>query len=136
MAVHQFHPVLNRSIEVSLQYGSHAFGGKRFAGHAVCDPLVDNFSERGDFDWLYKNLIRLRTDDGQCLVQLWVPAEYYRYCFRVGVPHGTDDGETITRMRPLKVGKQHVESFRRDPAESRAHIPHCHYIQPLASHPP
>ena len=59
VAFHQFHPVLNGSVEVLLQDGGHAFRGKRFAQYAVRDSVVDNFSECGDFDWLYQNVIRL-----------------------------------------------------------------------------
>jgi hypothetical protein len=50
----------------------------------------------------------------------------------VGVPHGTDDGETITRMRHVQVGKQNVKVLCRDATKRSAYIRHGDYIEPIA----
>jgi len=41
----QFHPVLNRGIEVMLQDGGHAFGGQRPVWYGVGEFFPNNFPE-------------------------------------------------------------------------------------------
>ena len=45
VALDQFHPVLNRSIEVMLQDGGHAFAGQRPVGYRVGEFFPNNFPE-------------------------------------------------------------------------------------------
>ena len=59
VVLYQLHPVLNRRVEVTPQYGGHAFCRQRPVGYGVREFLVDNFSERGDFEWFYKDFVSL-----------------------------------------------------------------------------
>src|SRR5713101_4569713 len=72
-----------------------------------------------------------KADGGQRLVQLWEPAEHQRYCIRVGVPHGADDGETIPRMRHVQVGEEYVKLLCRDAAERLAYAGYGDYLEPI-----
>ena len=56
---YQCHPVLNRRIEIMLQYRSHSLCGHRHVGDGVSQFPVDGFSEYGDLDWFGKDLVSL-----------------------------------------------------------------------------
>src|ERR1700694_5161979 len=87
----------------------------------ICESFANNCPERCDFDGFHKDCISLYPDGSQGLVQCWVAAEYHCYCTRVGVAHGADDSEAITRVRHVQVGEQQVKALCSDAIERLTH---------------
>ena len=59
IVLYKRHPVLNRRIKVVFQYGGYALGGQQRSRFIRCQPSVNDFPERGDFNRLYKDFISL-----------------------------------------------------------------------------
>jgi hypothetical protein len=54
VVLHQCHPVLNRCIEVMLQYVGYALGRWQPASYWVRELVADRSAKRADFDWFHK----------------------------------------------------------------------------------
>jgi len=85
---------------------------------------INHCPEGGDCDWLYEDFIHLDADGGQRLVDHGVATEYQRRCARVGVAHGADDGEAVTRLRHVKVREKQVEALCCNALECFGHTPY------------
>src|SRR5208337_108122 len=129
VVLHQCHPVLNRSIQVMLQYGGHALRRQRAASYRVRKLLADSFPKDGDLDWFRKDFVSLQADGTQSLVYRWVAADHQSDCLWVGVAHGANDGKTITGVRHVQVGKQCVKVLCRDVMERVAHVRYGDYLK-------
>src|ERR1700722_1721702 len=129
VALHQCHPVLNRSTQIVLQYGCHALRWQRAVSYRVRKLPADSFPKDGDLDWFRKDFVSLHADGRQSLAYRGVAAEHQSDRLWVGVAHGAHDGKTITGAWHVQVGKQGVKVLCRDVRGRVAHVRYGDYLK-------
>ncbi len=75
---------------------------------------MDYPSHLGHANRFHKDFIRLKEDGSHGLLKCWVAGEQQRYSIGLSMAHGADDGKTISSIRHLQLGHQHVEVFSRN----------------------
>ncbi len=115
-------PVLNCSLRLAFEDRGHIFDHIDWGDGAFPQSLPDCFNKCAGVHRLQQDLIRLKKNCSCCCRHLWVAAEDEGCGIRVGVPHRTDDGQSVTGIGHVQVSQQNIESLRANQRECFVYI--------------
>jgi|SRR5580704_1518104 hypothetical protein len=112
-----YQPPFDNTGNAPLQDHAHSFlfkpGGRSAGEH----PFADELGESAYIEWFHDDFVRFEKDSGHGALYVGVAADQQGQCIGLGVSHRGNHPKTVTRIRHVQVGYEHVKALGSDSSQ-------------------